>query len=75
MIINMVHRIYNATSSWPLFHKGIDEAKTILEYNQYPKVLYEKIIFKTLEKIIIGGKKGMKMTSSKRWFLFNIEVE
>ena len=58
MIINMVHRIYNSTSSWPLFHKGIDEAKTILEYNQYPKVLYEKIIFKTLEKIIIGCKKA-----------------
>ena len=65
MIINMVHRIHNSTSSWPLFHKGIDEAKTILEYNQYPKVLYEKIIFKTLEKIIIGGKRAERDDDDK----------
>ena len=33
------------------------EAKKMLDYNQYPSNWYEKIIHKTLEKIIIGESK------------------
>ena len=57
MVINLIHRIFNATSSWELFHKGLSEAKEMLEYNQYPKDWYEKIIHKTLEKILMKSKK------------------
>ena len=57
MAINLIHRIWNATSTWETLDKGIQEAKRILEYNQYPMFWYENIIHKTLEKLYSGRKK------------------
>ena len=50
MIINLTHRVYNATSDWIYFHKDIQEAKKILDYNQYPSYWYESIIAEKLAK-------------------------
>ena len=57
MIINLVHRVYNATNTWSYFHRGLDEAKSILRDNQYPSQVYEKIFHQTLEKIWVKRKK------------------
>ena len=57
MIITLVHRIFNSTSTYEHLHTGLMEAKKMLDYNQYPSNWYEKIIHKTLEKIIIGESK------------------
>lgn len=51
MIINLIHWVWNATSTWENFDKGMNEAREILDYNQYPVILYENIIYKTLEKL------------------------
>ena len=56
MAINLIHRIWNATSTWETLDKGIQEAKRILEYNQYPRFWYENIIHKTLENCILAEK-------------------
>ena len=55
--ITLVHRIFNSTSTYEHLHTGLMEAKQMLDYNQYPSNWYEKIIHKTLEKIIIGEPK------------------
>ena len=57
MIINMVHRVYNATNTWNHFHNGLEEAKNILRKNQYPPEIFEDIIKTTLEKIVLKEKK------------------
>ena len=44
LVINLIHRIYNATSTWKKFDKGMGEAREILDYNQYPSNWYENII-------------------------------
>ena len=36
IIEGTVHRIFNATSSWQLFHQGLAPAMTTWEDNQYP---------------------------------------
>ena len=57
IIITLVHRIFNSTSTYEHLYTGLIEAKKMLGYNQYPSDWYEKIIHKTLEKIIIGESK------------------
>ena len=58
MIINLVHRVFNATSTWENFANGMNTARKILDYNMYPTYWYEPIIHKTLEKIYTGEKKN-----------------
>ena len=57
VIINMVHRVNNATNNWENFHRGIEEAKEILRNNHYPPEIYEDIIRTTIEKIVLKTKK------------------
>ena len=52
VVIGFVHRIYRTCSSWQLFHKAMEEAKTILVNNQYPLSFVENLINITLNKII-----------------------
>ena len=47
LVINLIHRIYNATSTWKKFDKGICEAREILDYNQYPSHWFDNIINQT----------------------------
>ena len=70
MVINLVYRIFNATSSWELFDKGLNEGKSILRSNQYPEYWYENIIYKTLEKIKMGQKKAIEEEDKVRSILF-----
>ena len=49
-----VHRIFNCTSSWKLFHEGLSEAKRIWEANQYPPSFYQPIVNEALNSIITG---------------------
>ena len=57
-----VHRIFNCTSSWKLFHEGLSEAKQIWEANQYPPSFYQPIVNEALSSNITGkrydGKSG-----------------
>ena len=57
IVANIVHRIFNSTSTWKLFHDGLQAAKQILSLNQYPENWYEPIIHKTLEKILTKESK------------------
>ena len=57
VVAGFVHRIYRSCSSWDLFHKSLDRAKSILKNNQYPASFYEKIIHETLTRIIKPEKK------------------
>ena len=66
MVINLVYRIFNATSSWELFDKGLTEGKSILRSNQYPEYWYENIIYKTLEKIKMGQKKDVEEEEERK---------
>ena len=52
VVAGFVHRIYRACSSWILFHDSLEEAKKVLESNQYPPSFYEPIINKALSKIV-----------------------
>ena len=36
LIGGLVHRIYRVCSNWELFHQSLEDAKIILEKNQYP---------------------------------------
>ena len=65
MVTNLVHRIFSATSSWKLFHKGLSEAKEMLCLNQYPESWYEPIIHKTLEKVLTGIKANIEDAGEK----------
>ena len=69
----MVHRIYRACSNWELFHQSLEEAKLILEKNQYPPTFYDPIINDTLTKIIKPEKpqktSGNGQTTKKALFL------
>ena len=51
-----MHRIFNATSTWPTFESSLERFKIQLENNHYPPVFYEPIILETLEKIIRNGE-------------------
>ena len=53
-----VHRIFNCTSSWKLFHEGLSEAKQIWEANQYPPSFYQPIVNEALNSIITGKRTG-----------------
>ena len=70
MVINLFHRIYNATSNWELFHKGLEEARIILTNNQYPNYWYENIINKTLEKILLRQKKEPEKEEESKKIVF-----
>ena len=51
VVTGMVHRIYNATSSWSRFHHATEEAKTILENNQFPPAFYDPLIKNVVEQL------------------------
>ena len=52
VVSNLVHRIFNACSSWTNIHKSLAKAKKILERNQYPAKFYDAIIKDTITKIL-----------------------
>ena len=52
VVSNLVHRIFNACSSWENIHKSLTKAKSILQRNQYPAVFYDEIIKNTISKIL-----------------------
>ena len=52
VVASFVHRIFRSCSSWENFHKGLDEALSILENNQYPSTFVLPIVNKTLTKLI-----------------------
>jgi hypothetical protein len=57
VIKGMVHRIYNASSSWKIFHNGIEKAKLIWSKNNYPEFFTHKVVNSTLNKIINKNSK------------------
>ena len=44
VVRSFVNRIFNACSTWELFHESMEEAKGILNDNQYPLEFVEPII-------------------------------
>ena len=52
VVASFVHRIFRSCSSWENFHKGLDEALSILENNQYPSTFVLPIVQKTLTKLV-----------------------
>ena len=46
-----IHRINHATSSWKLFHTGIEKLTSVLEANQYPPSFYVPLVRTTIEDI------------------------
>ena len=59
VIQGTVHWVFNASSNWLAFDQALEKNKTCWIKNQYPDEWSSKIVnlfFKTLEKIIRGGK-------------------
>ena len=52
VVSGFVYRIFNACSSWNLFHDSLEKAKRVLERNQYPPTFYDPIIKDTLHNIL-----------------------
>ena len=52
IIEGTIHRIFNATSNWALFHEALTKAMRCWEDNQYPPQFYESIIRRTMEKLV-----------------------
>ena len=52
VVTSFVHRIFRSCSSWNNFHEGLNEAREILENNQYPPSFTEHIIKNTLYKLL-----------------------
>jgi len=52
VVNSFVHRIYRACCTWINFHRSMEKARRLLRNNQYPPMLYEQIIKKTLETIV-----------------------
>ena len=45
-----VHRIFNATSSWPAFDEALTTCKNVWKKNQYPEEFIDGIVLDILEK-------------------------
>ena len=56
LIQGFIHRVWNACSTWHNFDKGVEEAKAILNENQYPNKLTDSIISKTIANIYTKSK-------------------
>ena len=56
IVSGFVHRIYRACSNWSNFHESLEEAKNILEANQYPPRFYGPIIKDTSDTLVTGSK-------------------
>ena len=52
VIISLVRRIYTSSSTWFYFHESLNEARNILNNNQYPPSLVEHVINDTLTKLL-----------------------
>ncbi len=65
VVSNLVHRIFNACSSWTNIHKSLAKAKKILERNQYPAKFYDAIIKDTITKIL-EKEKGTKSEEEEK---------
>ena len=65
VVSNLVHRIFNACSSWTNIHKSLAKAKKILERNQYPAKFYDAIIKDTITKIF-EKEKGTQSGEEKK---------
>ena len=50
IIQGTVHRIFNATSSWPAFDEALTTCKNVWKKNQYPEEFTDGIVLDTLEK-------------------------
>ena len=57
VVCGMIHRIFRSCSNWQLFHESLEEAKIVLQNNQYPPSFFEPIINKTLSKLVSPQKK------------------
>ena len=62
VIQGAVLRVIYAASSWLAFDQTLEENETCLSKNQYPDEWSSRIVNKTLEKIISGGKDQLRTT-------------
>ena len=65
VVTGIVHRIYSASSSWTHFDKGLDEAKSIIENNQFPPNFYNPVIEDVLEKLVTKNAKASNPLQSQ----------
>ena len=65
VVSGMVHRIHSASSSWTSFNTGIEEAKRILESNQFPPAFYNPIITGVNNKLVVGNGEGVSTTPAE----------
>ena len=64
VVSGFVHRIHRACSTGQHFHESLEEAKCILERNQYhPPTFYEPIVKESLDRII--NQPGVEQTLTK----------
>ena len=54
----MIHRIHRASSTWPVFHNGLENARNIRENNQYTPAFNNPLV-RIMSKIM-GHLKGMR---------------
>ena len=68
VIQGLVHRIYNATSTWDNFNIGMEDGIRILKENQYPEDLSRRILNSTLTRLKTGdcGAKPIRNDTEER---------
>ena len=57
IVQGFIHRIFNATSNWQLFDKGLNEVFSILHKNQYPKSFIHQGFDRALTSILSKSSK------------------
>ena len=62
VVISLIYRIFNACSTWKLFHASMEKARKILHDNCYPQNFVESIIFDTLTKLLNEKRRDNKKT-------------
>ena len=55
LIQGTVHRIFNATSTWPAFDEALSICNDLWRKNQYPEEFTDQIVLPTIEKCMGRG--------------------
>ena len=86
LVSGFVHRIFNTTSTWFAFDKGMMKAMEILRNNQYPKSFVQTIINSTLSSIlspdkniaadgVCAGEKDKTLKSVKKAYVASFSMD
>ena len=66
LIQGTVHRIFNATSTWPAFDEALSICNDLWRKNQYPEEFTDQIVLPTIEKCM-GRESNSERNATRRY--------